>query len=55
MPWGVRRKGDKWETYNRDTGRVAGTHDSRIKADRQRRLLEMIRHGKKPTGKEARE
>jgi len=51
MPWGVRKKGSKWQTYNRDTGRVAGTHSTREKAEKQRRLLEMIRHGEKPRGR----
>lgn len=45
MPWGVRKKGSKWQTYNKNTGRVAGTHDSKAKAERQRRLLEGIKHG----------
>lgn len=53
MPWDIRRKGDKWVTYNSETGEVSGTHDSRKKAVKQMRLLYMVKSGKEPTGKKS--
>ena len=46
MPWGVKKQGNKWVTYNKDTGKVKGHHSSKESAESQRRLLEGIRHGK---------
>lgn len=58
MPYGVRydkdRKGKKWVTYNTRTGDVKGTHETKAGAERQRNLLEGLKHGWKPTGKKAR-
>lgn len=51
MPYGIKKRGKKWITYNRDTGEIKGTHDSFAKAEAQRRLLEGIKHGWKPTRK----
>lgn len=49
MPYDIRKKGSKWETYNKDTGEVKGTHVSREKAVKQMRLLYMVKSGKEPT------
>ena len=54
MPYAIRERNDKFVVVNTDTGQVKGTHDSRIKAERQMRLLYGIEHGWKPTGKPAR-
>ena len=35
MPFGIRSSGDKWQVYNKNTGRVLGTHDSMPKAQMQ--------------------
>ena len=43
MPYAVEKRGDKWVTINTDTGKVKGTHDSKIKATRQMRLLYMVK------------
>lgn len=51
MPYAIRRRGKKYQTVNTETGDVKGTHDSRNKAERQRRLLEGIEHGWEPTRK----
>lgn len=50
MPWAVRKRGSKWVTVNRSTGRIAGTHFSQAAAEGQRRLLEGLHQGtiKKP-------
>ena len=49
MPYDIRKKGDKWQTYNKDTGDVKGTHDSREDALRQMRLLYHVKGGGKLT------
>ena len=54
MPYAVRKRGTKFVTINTATGDVKGTHTSKIRAERQRRLLEGIKRGWKPTGKKAR-
>ena len=51
MPYGIRRRGSKWVVVNKNTGDVKGTHTSKTKAEKQRRLLEMIKHGGKPRGR----
>jgi len=54
MPYKIEKEGDKWIVRNTDTGKVKGTHDSKIKAQRQMRLLYGIESGEwKPTGKKA--
>ncbi|CAK0743134.1 hypothetical protein CCP1ISM_160014 [Azospirillaceae bacterium] len=35
MPYGVRKNGDKHQVYNKNTGRVYGSHDSKEKANKQ--------------------
>ena len=49
MPYDIRKKGDKWVTYNKDTGDVKGTHDSREGALKQMRLLYHVKGGGKLT------
>ena len=39
MPYKVRKKGDKWEVYNPDTGKVYGTHDTKEDAEAQVKAL----------------
>lgn len=39
MPYAVRRSGDKWQTYNPESGKVYGTHDSKGGAEAQLRAL----------------
>jgi len=51
MPYKVEKKGEKWITRNTQTGKVKGTHDSKIKAQRQMNLLYGVESGEwKPTG-----
>jgi len=54
MPYSIEKRGDKWVLINTDTGKVKGTHDSKIKAIRQRNLLQGIEHGWTPSGAKAR-
>ena len=53
MPYDIRKSGDKWVTYNKETGDIKGTHSSRVDAVKQMRLLYMVKDGGKPTGKES--
>ena len=39
MPYSIEQRDGKWVVVNKDTGKVKGTHDSKIKAQRQMRLL----------------
>ncbi len=48
MPWDIKRQGNKWATYNTDTGKVNGLHDTREKAIKQLRLLYMWKNDKEP-------
>jgi len=41
MPFIVRKIGSKFVVISEGSGRIIGTHDSREKAEAQRRLLEM--------------
>lgn len=51
MPYKIIRKGNKWLTVNKQTGKVKGTHSSKHKAIAQMRLLYGVEGGKfKPTG-----
>jgi len=54
MPYDVQKRGEKWVVINTETGDVKGTHDSRIKAQRQINLLRGIEAGWTPTGAKAR-
>lgn len=49
MPYDVKKQGNKYVTYNTETGDVKGTHDTREKAMKQLRLLYMVKSGKEPT------
>jgi len=48
MPYKVRKVKNKWKVVNKKTGRVAGTHDTKKKAESQMRLLYGIEGGLKP-------
>ena len=50
MPYGIRKSGNKFKVVNKNTGNVKGTHNTRSSAEKQRRLLEGIKHGWKPAG-----
>jgi len=49
MPYSIYKQNDKWLVINTETQKVKGTHDSKEKAEKQRRLLEMVKHGGTPT------
>ena len=54
MPYEIIKQDGKWLVKNKTTGKVKGTHDSKIKAQRQMRLLYGIESGEwQPTGKKA--
>ena len=48
MPYAVRRQGEIWITYNKETGDVKGKHKSREDAMKQMRLLYGVEHGMVP-------
>lgn len=35
LPFGIKSSGEKWVVYNKDTGRVLGTHESMAGAQKQ--------------------
>ena len=49
MPYAVRKQGDRWITYNKDTGDVKGKHATREEAMSQMRLLYHVKGGGKVT------
>ena len=51
MPYSIEKRDDKYVVINTDTGKVKGTHDSKIKAQRQMKLLYAVKSGWKPTKK----
>jgi phage gp16-like protein len=51
LPYSVRKTDEGYQVLDRETGKVYSQHTTKDKAERQRRLLEGIRHGWKPTGK----
>lgn len=53
MPYAIYKRGEKWVVINTETKDVKGTHASKIKAQRQMRLLYGVEHGWKPTGAKA--
>ena len=53
MPYSIEKREDKWVVINTETKKVKGTHDSKIKAIRQKNLLYGVEHGWEPTGKPA--
>jgi hypothetical protein len=51
LPYSVEKTDDGYQVVDRETGKVYSRHATEENAERQRRLLEGIRHGWKPTGK----
>jgi hypothetical protein len=51
LPYGVRKTNGAYQVVDRETGKVYSRHSTKAMAERQRRLLEGVRHGWKPTGK----
>ena len=51
MPYSVRKIDGTYQVVDRETGKVYSRHTTKEKAERQRRLLEGVRHGWKPAGK----
>lgn len=39
MPYKIRKKGNRWEVYNPDTGKIYGTHSTRKEAEDQVKAL----------------
>jgi hypothetical protein len=50
LPYIVREENGAYQVIDRETGKVHSNHTTKDKAERQRRLLEGVRHGWKPTG-----
>jgi phage gp16-like protein len=53
LPYSVRKTNGAYQVVDRETGKVHSRHTTKDKAERQRRLLEGVRHGWKPTGKKS--
>jgi hypothetical protein len=51
LPYSVRKRDGAYQVVDRETGKVYSRHTTKENAERQRRLLEGIRHGWKPTAK----
>ena len=51
MPYAVKKQGNKYITYNSETGESKGAHATREKAMKQMRLLYMVKHGGTPRNK----
>jgi phage gp16-like protein len=51
LPYIVRKTDGAYQVVDRETGKVYASHATKENAERQRRLLEGVRHGWKPTGK----
>ena len=51
LPYSVRKTDGAYQVVDEETGKVYSRHTTKKKAERQRRLLEGVRHGWKPTGK----
>jgi hypothetical protein len=51
LPYTVIKQDDGYQVVDRETGKVFSQHTTKEKAERQRRLLEGVRHGWRPTGK----
>jgi hypothetical protein len=51
MPYTIKETDGAYQVVNRETGKVYSNHTTKENAERQRRLLEGLRHGWKPTGK----
>ena len=48
MPYQITKRGSRWLVINSETKEVKGTHDSKDKANKQMRLLYMVKHGGTP-------
>jgi len=55
LPYSVRKTNEGYQVVDIDTGKVYSRHTTKDKAERQRRLLEGVRHGWKPTGKKGKQ
>jgi hypothetical protein len=53
LPYSVRKTNGAYQVVDRETGKVYSRHTTKDRAERQRRLLEGVRHGWKPTGKKS--
>jgi hypothetical protein len=53
LPYSVRKTNGAYQVVDRETGKVYSRHTTKANAERQRRLLEGVRHGWKPTGKKS--
>jgi hypothetical protein len=53
VPYIVRETNGEYQVVDRETGKVYSQHTTKDKAERQRRLLEGVGHGWKPTGKKS--
>jgi hypothetical protein len=51
LPYSVTKTNGAYQVVDRETGKVYSNHATKENAERQRRLLEGVRHGWKPTGK----
>jgi hypothetical protein len=51
LPYSVKETNGNYQVIDRETGKVYSRHTTKEKAERQRRLLEGLRHGWKPTEK----
>ena len=51
MPYTIKKTDGAYQVVDRETGKVYSRHTTKENAERQRRLLEGVRHGWKPTGK----
>ena len=51
MPYTIKETDGAYQVVDRETGKVYSNHTTKENAERQRRLLEGVRHGWKPSGK----
>jgi hypothetical protein len=51
LPYIVTKTNGAYQVVDRETGKVYSRHSTKENAERQRRLLEGIRHGWKPSAK----
>jgi hypothetical protein len=49
LPYAIKQTDGAYQVVDRETGKVFSRHTTKEKAERQRRLLEGVRHGWKPT------
>jgi hypothetical protein len=53
LPYSVQKTNGDYQVVDRETGKVYSRHTTKENAERQRRLLEGVRHGWETDGKEA--